>query len=106
MRRRSAQSAPASSGTEAAQQIAVSIDPPVAQERPVAPRLLDRRQAAVREQNFLRACAGPREHFAERIDDERVAPKLQTVLHSHAIDYRDRKSTRLNSSHPSISYAV
>src|SRR4051794_41260175 len=56
-----------------------------------------------------------------RSDDERVAPALQ--LHDlghvgvaplliisgeldHTVPWADRKSTRLNSSHPSISYAV
>src|SRR3712207_383042 len=41
----------------------------------------------------------------EVVGDDRETVAIQ-VEHRHAIEFRDRKSTRLNSSHANISYAV
>src|SRR5438034_7330797 len=45
--------------------------------------------------------------LVERVDGRRLAPRsVFHVVHGHALDVGDRKSTRLNSSHTVISYAV
>src|SRR5690242_21304866 len=51
--------------------------------------------------------------FRSRVDDERVSVDLQGLMllrglevGSYWVQHEDRKSTRLNSSHMSISYAV
>src|SRR5207249_6369541 len=46
---------------------------------------------------------GRREH---RLNDGRVVPNVKGAPENLRYDWRDRKSTRLNSSHVSISYAV
>src|SRR5438876_5632432 len=51
---------------------------------------------------LARVPAGERER--ERHEQDRRDAELRD--HEHGEDGRDRKSTRLNSSHPSISYAV
>src|SRR5690348_17442587 len=40
------------------------------------------------------------------VDPSRVAAQIEEAVFADEHDQRDRKSTRLNSSHPSISYAV
>src|SRR5438445_7857077 len=49
-----------------------------------------------------------RESFAERCFDllNEYAPNFKKSVHTRSTDRRDRKSTRLNSSHANISYAV
>src|SRR5690349_16221239 len=56
----------------------VRVDPPVAEEGPVAPRLLDQLRVALRDED-LRLGARLREHAAERVADERVAEELDAV---------------------------
>src|SRR6266581_6920892 len=53
-------------------------------------------------EGFLRCFDRAREHEAEWLEGRHLRRLELLVLASH----RDRKSTRLNSSHPSISYAV
>src|SRR5690349_24228886 len=58
------------------------------------------RRAEVREILHLRETAG------RAVDDQRIQPVLGHHLADGGVAARDRKSTRLNSSHVEISYAV
>src|SRR3712207_9162460 len=53
--------------------------------------------------DLLRA---PRLTLDRHLDDDRADADARPVLARHRVEARDRKSTRLNSSHANISYAV
>src|SRR5262245_37772152 len=59
----------------AAQDRRVCVNSPIAQERPVAPRLLDQCRIAASHEN-LRLSPGLRQNASERIGDEGVAEEL------------------------------
>src|SRR5699024_4034618 len=68
--------------------------------------LRERVAAAARGEAFLLVGGDCAETFAEATAD-RIRNKIRTILQMAAgLTYGDRKSTRLNSSHVSISYAV
>src|SRR3712207_7880667 len=46
------------------------------------------------------------EALARGLPGVRVSDRLAVVADEKAVDFRDRKSTRLNSSHANLSYAV
>src|SRR5256886_1009522 len=72
---------PARAAGELQLPLALGLEPPVAE--PLAPGL---------------------DRLADRVEVERVPPELARARHD--VGRRDRKSTRLNSSHSQISYAV
>src|SRR6202044_3292681 len=59
---------------------AVSVDAPIAQERPVAAHFFDAPRVALGDQNFLAVVRGFRDHLAEGLGHERAAPEFQAVL--------------------------
>src|ERR1700730_14850342 len=65
---------------KAARDRAVGVDAPIAQERPVAPRLLDARAIAFHDQNLLLGWRRLLEDRAERIGHERSAPELDPTV--------------------------
>src|SRR5947207_9760582 len=57
----------------------VSIDPAIAQERPVGPRDVDATPVDLRHHDFLAIDAAFRENLATRGDDETLSPELDPI---------------------------
>src|SRR5580704_12810329 len=76
-------------GTIAAGQIGVGVDSAITQEGPVAADLLDFGEVAFDDERFLGGGARARDHFAERISDERIAPELELAFDADTVDGRD-----------------
>ena len=58
----------------------ISVDPAVAEERPVSTGLFLKPRVALDDENFLRVAPGAGKHATERVGDERTAPELDSAL--------------------------
>src|SRR4051794_11822247 len=84
---------------EAARELAVRVDAPIAEKRPVRARRLDRAEVARYDEPLLATDARARQHAPRRVDDEAPPPELDAVaaerpLAPHAVRHRDEDAVR------------
>src|SRR5262249_11732597 len=78
----------------AADEVAVRVDAPVAQEGPEPAHALDLREVAVDDEHLLLVGRRAREHAAERIGDEGLAPEADRALGPYAVHGDDEDAVR------------